>query len=172
MPPELWANQPYTFSSDLWALGCCLYELMTYRWVTLWPRAAAELPLCMVLSRAACAHHPSAQHLTSSQMPVGRSCCEYTVSTCRVPFEAKSMAELRSKVMSGTIKPVTPGKYSVDLVLLMQSLLQTAPGKRTPLDKILASSAVQKRMGGTKAAPGDSAESHVIGTIKARGSYP
>lgn len=31
MPPELWSNQPYTFSSDLWALGCCLYELMTYR---------------------------------------------------------------------------------------------------------------------------------------------
>ena len=47
-PPELWLNRPYTFTSDLWAVGCLLYELMTYR----------------------------------------------------VPFEAKSMAELRSKALS------------------------------------------------------------------------
>ena len=31
MPPELWQNKKYTFTSDLWALGCLLYELMTYR---------------------------------------------------------------------------------------------------------------------------------------------
>ena len=33
MPPELWQNKKYTFTSDLWALGCLLYELMTYRHV-------------------------------------------------------------------------------------------------------------------------------------------
>lgn len=33
MPPELWQNKKYTFTSDLWALGCLLYELMTYRYV-------------------------------------------------------------------------------------------------------------------------------------------
>ena len=32
MPPELWQNKKYTFTSDLWALGCLLYELMTYRY--------------------------------------------------------------------------------------------------------------------------------------------
>ena len=31
MPPELWQNKKDTFTSDLWALGCLLYELMTYR---------------------------------------------------------------------------------------------------------------------------------------------
>lgn len=31
MPPELWMNKPYSYSSDMWALGCCMYELMMYR---------------------------------------------------------------------------------------------------------------------------------------------
>lgn len=31
MPPELWLNKPYSYSSDMWALGCCLYELMMFR---------------------------------------------------------------------------------------------------------------------------------------------
>jgi hypothetical protein len=88
--------------------------------------------------------------------------------THRVPFEAKSMAELRQKVMTGTIKPITPGKYSVDLVIVMQSLLQTTPSKRATLDKILASPAVVKRMTGSKPTASVSAESHVIGTIKVR----
>ena len=30
MPPELWLNRPYGPPADLWALGCLLYELMTY----------------------------------------------------------------------------------------------------------------------------------------------
>lgn len=24
---QVWKNEPYTFSSDMWALGCVLYEL-------------------------------------------------------------------------------------------------------------------------------------------------
>lgn len=83
---------------------------------------------------------------------------------CRVPFEAKSMAELRGKVMNGTVKPITPGKYSMDLVLLMQSLLNLTPSKRPSLDKILSSSAIQKRLGTGNSS--FSSESHVIGTIK------
>ena len=77
------------------------------------------------------------------------------------------MAELRQKVMTGTIKPIAAGKYSTELVLVMQSLLQTTPSKRATIDKILASPAVQKRLGASKPAAGPaSAESHVIGTIK------
>lgn len=31
MSPELFANQPYNHKSDIWALGCCLYEISTLR---------------------------------------------------------------------------------------------------------------------------------------------
>lgn len=33
MAPEVWKGLPYGYSSDLWSLGCMLYEMMTYRWV-------------------------------------------------------------------------------------------------------------------------------------------
>ena len=31
MSPEVCQNQPYTFRSDVWALGCVLYELCTLK---------------------------------------------------------------------------------------------------------------------------------------------
>lgn len=30
MPPEVWRNKPYSFSSDIWSLGCLLFELCTF----------------------------------------------------------------------------------------------------------------------------------------------
>ena len=32
MSPELCQNQPYTYKSDVWALGCVLYELCTLKY--------------------------------------------------------------------------------------------------------------------------------------------
>jgi NIMA (never in mitosis gene a)-related kinase len=29
MSPEMYENKPYTHKSDIWALGCILYELCT-----------------------------------------------------------------------------------------------------------------------------------------------
>ncbi|KAL3139701.1 hypothetical protein ABBQ38_004011 [Trebouxia sp. C0009 RCD-2024] len=117
MPPELWQNKKYTFTSDLWALGCLLYELMTYR----------------------------------------------------VPFEARSMAELRTKVMAGRFKPITPGKYSADLINLMGQLLQVNPQRRPEVSKILASSVVQKHAAGGShraAAAEPASKGNVLQTIK------
>lgn len=31
MPPEIWFNRPYGTPADVWAVGCLLYELMTYK---------------------------------------------------------------------------------------------------------------------------------------------
>jgi len=31
MSPELFSNRPYNYKSDIWALGCCTFEIMTLR---------------------------------------------------------------------------------------------------------------------------------------------
>lgn len=30
--PEVCENKPYTFKSDVWALGCVIYELCTFKY--------------------------------------------------------------------------------------------------------------------------------------------
>ena len=78
------------------------------------------------------------------------------------------MAELRTKVMAGRFKPITPGKYSADLINLMGQLLQVNPQRRPEVSKILASSVVQKHAAGGshKAAAEPSSKGNVLQTIK------
>jgi NIMA (never in mitosis gene a)-related kinase len=31
MAPEVWRDEGYDYSADVWSIGCTLYELLTYR---------------------------------------------------------------------------------------------------------------------------------------------
>ena len=33
MAPEVWSGKMYSYSSDLWSLGCVVYEMMMFKWV-------------------------------------------------------------------------------------------------------------------------------------------
>lgn len=93
MPPEIWKNRPYSFTSDTWALGCLLYEL----------------------------------------------------STLSVPFEARSMSELRYKVLRGTFPPL-PSTFSRDLAALVRDCLEPNPDKRPSLDALMAHPSITSRL--------------------------
>mmetsp|Transcript_19825 Transcript_19825/g.43138 ORF Transcript_19825/g.43138 Transcript_19825/m.43138 type:complete len:627 (+) Transcript_19825:361-2241(+) len=117
MPPEIWRNRPYSFTSDSWALGCLLYEMSTFS----------------------------------------------------VPFEARSMSELRYKVLRGSYPPV-PSSYSRDLQQMVRDCLDPNPDKRPTMDQILATPSVVNRMhllgAEVSKAPPSTAGSVLLDTIK------
>ena len=80
--PEIWKNKPYNEKSDIWSLGCVLYEVVSLR----------------------------------------------------IPFKAKSMKELYSKITSG-ICPALPWNYSADLRGLIKSFMQLDPNLRPSCGK-------------------------------------
>ncbi|GAX80415.1 hypothetical protein CEUSTIGMA_g7854.t1 [Chlamydomonas eustigma] len=118
MPPEIWKNRPYSFTSDSWAMGCILYEM----------------------------------------------------ATLKVPFEARSVNELKYKVLQGRY-PAVPNTYSQDLIQMIRDCLDPNPDRRPSMDQILATRAVQSRMhllpneSGAKAPP-STAGSVLLDTIK------
>ncbi|GBF91611.1 hypothetical protein Rsub_04351 [Raphidocelis subcapitata] len=87
MAPEVWRGLPYGYSSDLWSLGCVLYELMSYR----------------------------------------------------VPFDGRSINELKVKIIGGRFPPLAPGTYSAPLVGLAHALLSRDPRQRPTCAAILNS---------------------------------
>nr|CCA14225.1 protein kinase putative [Albugo laibachii Nc14] len=83
MSPEICRSEPYGKKSDVWSLGCILYELI-------------------MLSR---------------------------------PFEAKSLSEIFTKICKAEYNPI-PQRFSRELRLLVQLMLQLDPSKRPTIDDI------------------------------------
>lgn len=76
------------------------------------------------------------------------SCCSAYLkfNFLKVPFEARSMAELKTKVMAGRVQPVT-GNYSNALKNICMSMMQLDPAKRPSLTEILNVPELQTRIG-------------------------
>lgn len=115
MPPEVWKNRPYSFSSDTWALGCLLYEMATFT----------------------------------------------------VPFEARSLEELRYRVLRGKYNPL-PENYSQDLHNLVRVMLDPEPSNRPSITQVMELPAVKSRLGLVEKGrtPPSTAASVLLETIK------
>ena len=72
-------------------------------------------------------------------------CLLYELITLKVPFEARSLAELRFKVIRGKYNSM-PRHYSKDLGKMVEMLLKVDPKQRPSMDQILTHPKVQERM--------------------------
>ena len=91
--PEVWRDSSYDNKSDIWSLGCVLYEM-----ITLFP-----------------------------------------------PFRAQNMESLFKKVIKGDISRI-PDKYSFELFIIVQLLIQVKPEKRPSCDEILHNEIIIKKI--------------------------
>eukprot|EP00951_Prasinocladus_malaysianus_P022739 scaffold191499_cov37-Prasinocladus_malaysianus.AAC.1 len=70
-------------------------------------------------------------------------CMLYEMATFNVPFEARSMSELRYKILRGRYPPV-PRQYSADLQQMITKLLDQNPDARPTMKQILETEVVKK----------------------------
>jgi NIMA (never in mitosis gene a)-related kinase len=90
--PEVWKDQPYDHKSDIWSLGCVLYEMC-------------------------------------SLVP---------------PFRAEDMNGLFKKVLKGQY-PAIPSHYSMDMRIVIKSMLQVNCQNRPDCDQLLDMPQLKKR---------------------------
>lgn len=68
-------------------------------------------------------------------------CCIYEMVALKVPFEAKTMDELKVKIRKGLF-PTLPGKYSEELKVIISKCLTKNPIQRPTAEKLLTLPAV------------------------------
>lgn len=71
---------------------------------------------------------------------VGCCCCCCCLPSHRLPFDARSLNELKNKIIMGSFVPLTPNApYSAGLVAVCHALLSKDPRKRPTCAAILNS---------------------------------
>ena len=143
MSPEIWYGRPYGTPADVWAVGCLLYELMTYK-------CATVIWCCKISGIDPKPQHISAKHffvvLAAESLSRARACWTCAMPLWRVNTNrcvryvdctfcdpAVFVRHLTSERNIVSFTQVAPGKYSAELITLMQSMLQMNPAKRATL---------------------------------------
>lgn len=112
--PELCEGKPYNQKSDIWALGCVLYELASLK-------RAFE---------AAVRNTRLTPNHFYQKMPVW-------LNLSKVVFCFQNLPALVLKIMSGTFAPISD-RYSPELRQLILNMLNLDPSKRPQLNEIMA----------------------------------
>lgn len=113
--PELCEGKPYNQKSDIWALGCVLYELASLK-------RAFEAAVCKM-------------HILFFFNLLG---CNIAASLILPSlFGPQNLPALVLKIMSGTFAPISD-RYSPELRQLILNMLNLDPSKRPQLNEIMA----------------------------------
>lgn len=72
-------------------------------------------------------------------------CCMYEMATLKLPFQAKSLSELKQKIKSHPIPAIAEG-YSQDLKSMIMKCLTKAPGARPNADILLNTSVIKMKI--------------------------